>query len=122
MNIHINGAVFTSIRGDRITFFDMAACHFEEMATSIFTAAEGLEFLSLEAFEKEKLGQATIFTTIESLAQTHGLQTDGTFGGLTEAIGLDQQDAHQIGCACNGPEVIGSEIAKRLRERVASLR
>jgi hypothetical protein len=121
MNIHVkmNGNPFIV---DRISFFEMTAGHFEERGNDTFYAAEGIEHLRLEEFQALPIGKASIFAFIETIAQSHGYNTNGTFGGLTIAVGLDQQDAHHIGCACNGLKVTGSEVAQRMRTRARALK
>jgi hypothetical protein len=121
MNMHVkmDGNPFIV---DRISFFEMTADHFEKRGNDTFYATEGIELLRLEEFQILPIGKASIFAFIEAIAQSHGHNTNGTFGGLTIAVGLDQQDAHQIGCACNGREVTGSEVAQRLRARARALK
>ncbi len=122
MNMHVSGVVGKSLISDRVSFFELAASHFEERGGEKFRAADGIEFLRLEDFKATVLGDATVFTTIEELAKSQGLLTNGTFGGLTTAIGMDQHDAHLIGCSCNGEEVSGFEVAERLRARAKALK
>ncbi len=79
-----------------------------------FTAPHNIEYLGLNAFNKEKL-TGTIFLEIAAAACTLGHKNCETFGELTNALGITQYDAHQVGCACNGETVTGTEVARRLR-------
>jgi len=118
MNAPFN--VKTSV--SRVEFLGSAVAYFKRRANQKFTAAKRLEFMNLDEFNAAKTAGATIFTSLEEVARSIGLTPDGTFGGLTRIVHLDQQDAHKLGCACNGEEVTGAEMVERIRSRLNELR
>jgi len=115
-------ALFSITSVSRVEFLKSAAAYFMRRADETFTAAQRLETLNLNEFNAAKTAGATIFTSLEEVARRLGFQPDGSFGSLTRIAHLDQQDAHKIGCACNGEEVTGEEVASRIERRLTELR
>ena len=113
--------ITSTLQIDRANFLNVAAEHFANKGGENFTAAARLETLSLEKFRQHQIGEASIFSELEKVLQDIGLSTDGTFGCLTDRAGFTQEDAHKIGCSCNGQMVSGTVVAQRLRMRIAEL-
>lgn len=98
-----------------ISFFDQLSDYFAKRETEQFTAARGLENLRLNDFRNSQTANAKIFTAIETVAKQRGLVPDGTYGWLSDNVGIDQRIAHKLGCACNGEIVRGADMVQRIK-------
>jgi len=59
----------------------------------------------------------TLGTAVEPMTdalKARGVETDGTLGGLMDAVGFTQDDLHKIVCHCHGAIVSGHQMAERL--------
>lgn len=104
----------------RNDFLQVAADHFASQANTMFSASPQIEYLRLRDYEATNIGAASIFTEMEELLKARGLIPDGTFGKLSRLAGLTQYDAHVIGCACEGQEVSGQEVARRINSLIGN--
>lgn len=100
----------------RRELLDSVAATFDKMETVTFGALYGIEFLQESELRATIIaGSSTFFEHVAAAIGDAGLPTDGTMGGVIDALDLSHAEVHALGCHCEGDEITGAIAASRFR-------
>ena len=106
----------------RDRMLEKIACAIEQHGMKNLGGFDRIEDLTGKAVAELPIGEGTIFALIAGvLAEVAHIITDGTVGGVMEALGYERESdeaaamAHEIGCRCHGLYISTMMAAARVR-------
>lgn len=100
----------------RLELLDSVAATFDKMETVTFDALYGIEFQEEPELRATIIaGSSTFFEHVATALGDAGIPTDGTMGGIMDALDLSHAEVHALGCCCEGDEITGAIAASSFR-------
>jgi hypothetical protein len=90
----------------------VVAAHYGQQRNQRFTAIPDIEGTDEAKFAMLPTAGTILEPAVNALTAA-GVHVEPTMGGLMNALGLSQQEVHELACECHGAEVSGAVMEYR---------
>ena len=98
----------------RAQLLEHVAQHFDRHANKLYKAPLQIEDMTMETLRAMSV-EGNIFGEVEKALGTAGVPATATMGGVMDALGIDEDQAHKFACNCHSETMEGKLAAIRLR-------